>query len=631
MKSQASQREHRRIRRFFYRAILLLGIANGLGALLNGISYLEAPAETLPVVFFKYCAYFANLMFPALLAAGLACLIFALARARFIAGAAAVVFFSLLQFFVFADVRVYQHLRFHINGMVLEAMMTPGYWDSVHFTSTDTLLAALGGGLTIGAQVLALLIINRSLRRGGLARRLTRPRWTALWITAILVTLVGEKIAYGISDFYAYIPITRYRKVYPLYQPLTFKRNWARLSGETPAADGVRVSLAGSSLDYPHPGYLHHPLSPRLNVLVILVESLRFDMFGERETPQLWRFSRDAVRFNRHYSGGNTSRFGGFSLIYGLYASYWHPILAERKGPVMLTHLAENGYEIKGYSSTSLEYPEFRKTIFTDFPDGVEDRMPAEAKEASVRDRILVDRFRAWLKKRSRTQPFFCFAFLDSPHSPYSFFPQDAVFEPYWDEVNYIKSELRPHREKIFNRYRNAVHGADRYAGEMLQALIEEGLLDKTIVVVTGDHGEEFWEKGFFGHNSAYTDYQTRVPLILRIPGKPGGEIDWETNHGDVPVTILNLLGNQNPPELFTTGRDLFAPQRAPYMVLAGWSDCCLFTPGHKLRFALEAYSAFREGALDRQDNPAEDSPRLDEEKNLYLVPALEGMGRFLK
>lgn len=623
------RRGKRARRRAFYRVLLLGGIANGLLALLIGLPFLRAPAETAAAAVFKYAAWFSGMMLWSLLIAGFSCLLYLLLRARPAAGAAAAALFALYQFYLFVDVRVYEHLRFHINHLAIEAMLTPGYWDSVRFETADVIVTAAAALLLLAGEGALIGLGYRSLLRGGLFSRLARPRRIAFCLGAAAAVLLAEKAAFGLADFYAYSPIIRLRKAFPLYQPVTFKKNLSRLTGRPPVEAGVRLSLEGSSLNYPLPGYRIHPLPRRLNVLIIVVESLRFDMLDEKTMPNLSRFSRGAVRLRNHYSGGNTSRFGGFSLLYGLYPTYWHQFLAERRGPVLLDHLADCGYAVKAFSSTSMQYPEFRQTAFSAFPDAVEDRMGPE--KARDRDRVLVKRFREWLRELPADGAFYCFAFLDAPHAPYSFFEPEAVFTPYSEEISYARSDLREHRAEIFNRYRNSINCADRSIGEILSALEEGGRGDKTIVIVTGDHGQEFWEAGYFGHNSAYTDYQVRVPLVIRVPGMAPAEISRRTSHLDVVPTVLNLLGSENPPELYSNGKDIFGGEFDDFLVLGGWSDCCLLTPEHKIRFALEAYSAFGEDSLDRQDRPVSDRAALEKDKALYLLPALEGMRRFLK
>jgi len=107
--------------------------------------------------------------------------------------------------------------------------------------------------------------------------------------------------------------------------------------------------------------------------------------------------------------------------------------------------------------------------------------------------------------------------------------------------------------------------------------------------------------------------------------------ITRQTNHIDIPATILRALGDANDPGLYSLGQDILGGEEAEFMVLAGWDDCCLVTPRAKIRFSTEAYNIFDSGAIDRGDHPLTDSTLIKEEQNKYLLPALEGMRRFLK
>ena len=77
------------------------------------------------------------------------------------------------------------------------------------------------------------------------------------------------------------------------------------------------------------------------NIIFITVDSWRYDLMDAEVTPNIHSFSKDAWVFNNHYSGGNSTRFGMFSMFYGIYGSYWHTILAERTEPVLMQKLRE--------------------------------------------------------------------------------------------------------------------------------------------------------------------------------------------------------------------------------------------------------------------------------------------------
>ena len=94
---------------------------------------------------------------------------------------------------------------------------------------------------------------------------------------------------------------------------------------------------------------------------------------------------------------------------------------------------------------------------------------------------------------------------------------------PYRDDINYAtlnKEDLRNEIVPIKNRYLNAVHHLDSQFARVFAYLKEKNLLDSTIVILLGDHGEEFMEHGYWGHNSTFVNEQIRTPLVIWMPGQ---------------------------------------------------------------------------------------------------------------
>jgi hypothetical protein len=143
----------------------------------------------------------------------------------------------------------------------------------------------------------------------------------------------------------------------------------------------------------------------------------------------------------------------------------------------------------------------------------------------------------------------------------------------------------------VFNRYKNAVYDADYSTGRILEALHATGELERTLVFVTGDHGEEFREHGFWGHTSNYTRTQVLVPMILRGPGVPTGDETRPTAHVDVAPTILELLGaDASQRERWTVGANLLEPAATRQRVLAGWDTVAAWTDDAILVLPLDPY-----------------------------------------
>jgi membrane-anchored protein YejM (alkaline phosphatase superfamily) len=215
---------------------------------------------------------------------------------------------------------------------------------------------------------------------------------------------------------------------------------------------------------------------------------------------------------------------------------------------------------------------------------------------------------------------------LESPHARYTFPEECAVAKPYLEDFNYATMSLEDDIELIHNRYLNSCNHLDGQVGRILDYLESEGLMENTIVVLTGDHGEEFLEKGNWGHGSTFSEEQIRVPLILHVPSRDPAQVERLTSHMDLPATILPLLGVTNEPSLISQGLDLFGTATRDHVVLADWSRICLLTDTLKTSLPLKAKGFFRNKVTTRDDQPLE----VDQEIPVgVLQQVLEGLARF--
>ncbi|MCE5278650.1 MAG: sulfatase [Planctomycetaceae bacterium] len=89
---------------------------------------------------------------------------------------------------------------------------------------------------------------------------------------------------------------------------------------------------------------------------------------------------------------------------------------------------------------------------------------------------------------------------------------------------------------------------ADAWCGRVLNLLADQGVLDETVVVITSDHGEAFGELGVIGDHATADMATSRVPMIVRWPGLPGGRVDAGLyNQCDIGATLVELAGGQTP------------------------------------------------------------------------------------
>ena len=186
--------------------------------------------------------------------------------------------------------------------------------------------------------------------------------------------------------------------------------------------------------------------------------------------------------------------------------------------------------------------------------------------------------------------------FLDSPHAPYRYPDNFAKFQPAVDEINYFEVKKAnaqvDQNHPLFNRYRNSIYFTDSVVSRIIADLKKADLMDSTVVIITGDHGEEFDETGYYGHTSAFSDYQVKVPFILHLPGGKPATMTNLTSHLDVVPTMLSLMGSRIDPSIYSHGRSLFSKTENPYVVSSGWDTFAIIDPGATIILSTEIYKA---------------------------------------
>lgn len=108
--------------------------------------------------------------------------------------------------------------------------------------------------------------------------------------------------------------------------------------------------------------------------------------------------------------------------------------------------------------------------------------------------------------------------------------------------------------------YDSEIAFTDHHIGRLLDHLRARKLLDRTLVILTADHGEEFLERGDLGHAKSLYDEVIRVPLLLRVPGVAPARIAQPVGLIDLYPSVLDLLGL--PPEPGAAGISLFGRDR---------------------------------------------------------------------
>ena len=120
----------------------------------------------------------------------------------------------------------------------------------------------------------------------------------------------------------------------------------------------------------------------------------------------------------------------------------------------------------------------------------------------------------------------------------------------------------------------------------LLKKLEEYNYFDNSIIVITGDHGHEMYEKGHWGHASAFTKEQTHVCFFLHLPKqKKYKRIKRVTSHVDIVPTVIELMGENLLVKNFSIGESLIHPSNRKYIILDGIANRVLFDGKIKINF----------------------------------------------
>jgi choline-sulfatase len=346
-----------------------------------------------------------------------------------------------------------------------------------------------------------------------------------------------------------------------------------------------------------------------LNVLVITLDTTRADRIGAYgfagvQTPNLDRLAREGVLFEQATSVAPLTLPAHSSIFTGKFPPE-HGVrdnggfFLDPREITLAEVLKERGFKTGAFVGAYVLDSKWGvnqgfDTYFDDFDLSKYKAISLGAIQRPGNE--VVDRGLQWLDlvKGSR---FFAWMHLYDPHSPYE--PP----EPY-------KSLYREHP------YLGEIAFVDAQVGRVVSYLEAQGLLDKTIVVVTGDHGESLSEHGEATHGFFVYESTVHVPLIVRAPlsGVSGGRrVRDVVRSVDVMPTVLDILGVPAPAGLegasvaaLMTGAvnelGLESYSEALYPLHHfGWSDLRAMRSG---RYKLIA--APRPELYDLQDDPGE-------------------------
>jgi arylsulfatase A-like enzyme len=320
----------------------------------------------------------------------------------------------------------------------------------------------------------------------------------------------------------------------------------------------------------------------RANIVLITVESMRHDVVGlwqqgQEVMPAVNALAHDGVQFTRAYSQATQTDYATTALYSSLFPLrtrrhlYFHSndpwpktlfydVLKPAGYATAIISSQNNGW---GGMDNFLESP--RLDLFYD-PERNGALSRGGSWADSFADAQTVDKAISWIADQgTQGVPFFLGLNLQSSHFPYKLPPgASQIFQP--ATIDFSAGFMQYPIEKVEivrNAYDNALHECDGQIGRLVEALRAHGQLSRTIIVVSGDHGEAFYERGYITHGREPIEPVIRTACVLYAPGMVSPHIDsYPVELVDVLPTVLGLLGL--PPHPNFQGIDVLAVDRPP-------------------------------------------------------------------
>lgn len=534
------------------------------------IKYIEHYEDTLSKIYFITTIYshFYLLLLPSLVIP----LGIYWASKRKILSIIVYVIFSFITFTLLKiDSNIFSQFRYHISPLVLNLVFGKRATDIFHFSTENIIFASILFVILLFSPLISLFFAKK------IKAKLTTHRTIKYTIYTFLITFFASNAIFAWSDVNFYRPITQYKNILPVFYPLTADKLLTKLGLTDKELIERNRSLVTkndlNTLKYPLNDIATSPQEEKKNILFIVIDSWRYDYLTNEICPNLYQFSKKAQLFTNHSSGSNMTTGGIFSLFYGIPATYFDTFTGLEKQPVFFSELQKQNYEIEILSSSTLENPPFNKNVFSKIPDL---RLNSKSERPAYRDKEINDE---WLKKVDNNnvkKPFFGFLFYDSAHG--FDYPDDfsIKFKPSLKSVDYLALDEDYDPTMLINKYKNSLFYIDSLIGKVIQQLEDKNLLENTVLVITGDHGQEFNDnkKGYWQHGGNFSKYQVRTPLMIFDFEKKPAMYNHNTVHYDIIPTIMkkNLRVKNNFSD-YSVGKSLYDTSDERKWFICGYNE----------------------------------------------------------
>lgn len=467
--------------------------------------------------------------------------------------------YSCLTLWLIIDTKVFSLFHFHLSDTHLSLLLHNEAIEVLSLSFTEVIYLIF---LVVGIIFFQLFLLKLSIKISNKVNLQKYTRWyLTLWFVCgfcclQLLFITARQQNNIFIQHLANLPMAL--QIFKQVAPVEITEFLTKHSGN------FYPSYSVKKFNYPKQTMQCKKKNQPYNILLIAIDTLRFDTVNTTHMPNIFNFAEsNRIQFNHHFSGGNATQPGLFSLFYALPSNYWYAALEQNKPPVLMKVLQEQGYAQKVIWSTNMRHPQVSKTIYSTIKNLRLDSAPGN--DALDWDKDTTQQAINYLQQhKDNQQPFFLHIFYHSLHAFCRTNKYKAYFLPTTNSCQRLTLNNHTDPLPLKNRYLNVAKTLDSDIANLLDEIQRLNLLKNTIVIITSDHGQEFNDnqQNYWGHTSNYSRFQLQVPLYIYWPDKKGSVIKNKTTHYDIAPTLLkHALGCTNNFTDYSIGQDLFNPK----------------------------------------------------------------------
>ena len=271
------------------------------------------------------------------------------------------------------------------------------------------------------------------------------------------------------------------------------------------------------------------------NIVLIVLESARADLLdrkinGKYITPVIREIAKNGVSIKNAYS------HTGYTVT-SIKAIFNRNLVNNKNRITLIQFLQAAGYQVsiisgqdESFGNVATETGMKNEGVsYFDARTALDDRVFPSTEQGSLRlsEERVTQQFKTRINQVDFTRPQFFYLNFQAAHFPYS---HPKMAKRIIDNLIPRSDINEANKSWVAATYWNAIANADWAVGEVIKSLKERNQLDKTTIILLGDHGESLFDDGFLGHGHAINDTQTQIPLIINDPAifddEPIGQVD---------------------------------------------------------------------------------------------------------